>query len=160
MLFGGASSSSIFIESLREVSTSGMSLLVERMLVFEGKDEFFKVETTCMRAAFVIELHESGVRSGLLSRKASLSIITVQSEFALSLLSETPEKKIRSFSNLKGMIPKERTFLPASFAICETMGARAAPDLPARLATSIMVEYDSSFWAIELLSPNEIPRMR
>src|SRR5574338_801028 len=98
------------MESLSEVCTSDMSLLVERMFVSRGTDDAFSEEITSRSAAFVILLQESGVKSGLLSRRASLSTIMVQSEFVFSLFNETPEKKILSFSNLNGIIPKESTF--------------------------------------------------
>jgi len=75
------------------------------------------VEITCTRAEFVMMLHVSGVRSGLLSSNASLSMITVQSEFAFSLLSYTPEKNILSFSNLNGIIPNESMLFPDSLPI-------------------------------------------
>ena len=81
------------MESLSDVWTSDMSLLVERMFVSRGTDEDFREEITSSSAAFVILLQETGVRSGLLSRRASLSTMIVQSEFAFSLFSETPEKK-------------------------------------------------------------------
>ena len=77
----------------------------------------------------------------MLSRNESLSITTVQSELALSLFNEIPELKIRSFSYLKGIIAKESTFLFDSLQICETTGAIAAPDLPARFAIMIIEEY-------------------
>src|SRR5574340_1789671 len=50
MLSGDASSYNILMESLSEVSTSAMSLLVESMLVSSGKDEFFRVDITCNKA--------------------------------------------------------------------------------------------------------------
>src|SRR5579864_7614569 len=110
------------------------------MFVFSGKDADFNDETISSSAAFVMAWHLSGVRSGLLSSNASLSTIIVQSEFAFSLFNDTPEKKILSFSNLNGIMAKERTFLPASFATCERTGANAAPDFPARFAIMTTVE--------------------
>src|SRR5689334_17425448 len=110
------------------------------MFVLNGKDADFNDETISSRDAFVMVLHESGVRSGLLSSNASLSIIIVQSEFAFNLFNDTPEKKILSFSNLNGIMAKERTFLPLSFATCERIGANAAPDFPAKFAIITIVE--------------------
>ena len=64
----------------------------------------------------------------------------VQSEFTFNLFNDMPEKKILSFSNLNGIMAKERTFFPISFATCERMGANAAPDFPAKFAIMTIVE--------------------
>src|SRR5690349_19152865 len=84
----------------------------------------------------------------------------VQSEFAFNLFNDTPEKKILSFSNLNGIIAKERTFLPISFATCERMGANAAPDFPAKFAIMTIVEKPSIFSLMLSMAPNDIPRIR
>ena len=69
-----------------------------------------------------------------------MSTTIVESELARSRLSDIADKKSRSFSNLNGMIAKDRTFLPSYFAADATMGETAAPAFPARFANMIMVE--------------------
>ena len=61
-------------------------------------------------------------------------MIIVESELILNLFNEIPDWKILSFSNLKGIIANDRTFLFCSLQIDDTTGANAAPDFPARFA--------------------------
>ena len=66
-------------------------------------------------------------------------MIIVESELILNLFNEIPDWKILSFSNLKGIIANDRTFLFCSLQIDETTGANAAPDFPARFAMIMTV---------------------